>query len=148
MEKFNDPTPATDLLVRPESATSEIEDINPGEWPQHSDAGITGTVVITIDGKPRKLKIAAITEKENLKLLKSSRKLDKTNVRETKMDFQEYRLLSIAFSINKANPMSAPITTVQLQEKLTGQLSKIQAEIFKLSGLESEESTNIADFFA
>jgi hypothetical protein len=123
------------------------KDIDPAGWLAHDDSLVTGSVEITVKGEPRTLQIAAITERENNDLLKASKKFNKLDPKNPKMDFTEYRLRAIAYSLNKANPGSL-VTAESLQGRLTGQLTKIQEAVFKLSGLETETRTEVADFFA
>lgn len=144
METLKDLSDSNEPYMEPAKAS---RDIDPASWLAHNDAIVTGSVDITVDNEPRSLLIAAITERENNDLLKASKKFNKLDPKNPKMDFTEYRLRAIAYSLNKANPGSA-VTSEALQGKLTGQLTKIQEAVFKLSGLETETRTDVADFFA
>jgi hypothetical protein len=144
METLNDDVTINDQpYMQPAKAG---KDIDPASWLAHDEADLTGNVEVMVNGEPRTLRIAPITEKENNDLLKASRKFNKLDPKNPKMDFTEYRLRAIAYSLNKANPGNT-ITSEALLGRLTGQLTKIQEAVFRLSGLEVESRSDVTDFF-
>lgn len=126
-----------------------IMDIDPNEWLTHDDSLITDTVTIQQGDKTVRLKIAALTEKEDNQLLKLARKLDPKNPRGSgKIDFSRYRRLQIALSLSKASGLvdtPQQITEAALGGKLTGHLTTIQKAIMKLSGMDMDDNSSTPD---
>lgn len=119
-----------------------LEDINPLDWLGKDDSQATGFIPV-VGGR---MKVSAITEGELNRLVKQSQDFD-PRTKSGKMNPGKLRLAIICYSINKAN--GTQITAEQLQNKLVGELTTIQKEIFRISGMgPDEEATVPEDFFA
>jgi hypothetical protein len=106
------------------------EDVDIYEWlgRQNADA----TAFVEIDGA--RIKIAALSEAEENRILKASRRIDPKNPQQTRVDLLLYRRAMVAFSLGKA--AGKPVQPEQLEKMLPGRLTKLQTEIQKLSGHE------------
>jgi len=110
-------------------------DIDIYDWLSEQNADGVDTVTFD-DGS--KVKIAAIGEVEENKLLRAARRPDPQpgNPKNTKIDMLTYRRLYIAFSLTKANGKA--VTAEQLENVLPGRLTRLQKEIQALSKYERE----------
>lgn len=127
------------------------EDVDVDEWLGDDDQTKTGYVTVTVGGKPRRLKIAALTEGESHGIMKASRR--PVNGKE-KVDFQTAKLMTVAYSLNKAAGRVGPngqllpgaVQHTALRKKLTGQLTAVYKAIGDLSGLHQEVDVDPANF--
>lgn len=125
------------------STPAEIRDVDPNEWlsaPQEM------VIPVVVDGV--RFKVAALTEAETQLLMKQNTRPNPARPSEApRLDAMRFRLAMIAFSLNKANPNSTPITPNQLEGRKTGSLTILQEAIMDLSGMASGAQASPA-FFA
>jgi hypothetical protein len=112
------------------------EDIDIDEWLTGQAAASKATDVVVIEGK--RIRIAAISEGEENKLIKQSRKLDPRDPRGPgKVDMLAYRRAYVAFSLAKAS--GKPVFPEQMEAVPPGNLTRLQNAIQTLSKYEAPE---------
>ncbi len=128
---------ATDIQALDDQAQVggvEPEDIGIEQWIAGQAAQSQQVSTIDVGGKA--IKIAAVSEGEENRLLKQSRKPN-PQTREMKVDPLVYRRLYVAFSLTKANGRTIqPDSLIQMPP---GTLTRLQTEIQKLSQYELPE---------
>jgi hypothetical protein len=158
MPKPGESLSAQDLQVLEDSAQveePEAEDIDIDQWlSEQAQAGdaIGHVIVAGPDGKSRRLKIAAITEGEENKLLKGSKRPDPKNPREMRVDPLIYRRNYVAFSLLKAHHGRTPddaelaVRREALVRLAPGALTKVQNAIQELSQYERPQQERVDPF--
>jgi hypothetical protein len=129
---------AADLeALESQAVVEQAEDIDIEAWlTEQAQAGKEfGEVVI--DGK--RIKVAPITEGEENRLLRSSRRPNPQNPKEQKVDMLVYRRAYVAFSLSKAYSRTIMPDDSRVVDMLPGVLTCLQVEIQKLSKYEIPE---------
>jgi len=127
---------------------AETQDIDPMDWLTED----TGPVTRKYTVRPGKtIFIAPITDAEELVIQRASRKPDPRDPRRMTREFNLYKRMFIAASINKAYNRKAGepgyILPDQLAKKNVGELTGLLQAIMELSGLETARDTTPQSFF-
>lgn len=121
-------------------AVTEPQDIDIHAWLGQQSAQATDYVEFD-DGR---VKIAAVSEVEENRLMKAARRVDPKNPGQTKVDVLLYRRLYVAFSLGKAS--GTTIDPDKLNGMLPGKLTRLQREIQRLSAYEVQPQAQIDPF--
>lgn len=114
------------------------EDVDIDAW--LTDQAAAGKQIghVVIDGK--RIPIAIVTEGEENKLLKQSRRPNPQNPRERTVDMLAYRRAYVAFSLSKASGRVIVSEDPRILEMPPGVVTKLMTEIQRLSKYDIPES--------
>lgn len=132
----------------PPKVAEEAEDIDPADWLSEDPGHVTERYVLS---NGRAIKIAPITDAEELKIQKGSRRPDPQDPRRRIREFTVYKRMFIAESINKAygRKLGDPkyVLPEQLANKFVGELTGLMTAIMNLSGMETTTTSTPNAFF-
>lgn len=104
-------------------------DIDIDQWLGEQAAAGKRTSYAVIDGK--RIPIAVVSEGEENRLIRQSRRPDPRNPRDLKLDMLVFRRVYVAFSLSKAT--GRQVLPEQLEAMPPGTLTRLQNEIQRLS---------------
>lgn len=132
---------AQDLEVLESAAQVEdAEDIDIDAWLTDQAASSKDIGHVVIDGK--RIPIAMVSEGEENRLIKQSRRPDPRNPRgEMKVDMLAYRRAYVAFSLSKATGRAIPSEDQRILDMPPGTITKLMTEIQRLSKYDIPERT-------
>lgn len=130
-----------DEVIREDDPADLAEDIDPSEWLAATDDGFEPEWVVLNNGK--RIKMAAITDAEELRLREQSKRRDKQTGR-ISLNFNVYKRNFIAAAINKAygRTIGTPgyVLGEQLAQRPTGELNELLKKAFSISGMDMEKA--------
>lgn len=142
--------PGESLSVADVQALESQPDVEPAEdidldtWLTEQAAAGKEIGYVVIDGK--RIKIAPVTEGEENRLIRASRRPNPSSPKEMKFDPILFRRTYVAFSLSKANGGVISPEDPRIVNMLPGVLTKLQNEINRLSKYDVPERQQIDPF--